>query len=204
MKAFKFGSLAMAVALLSACGGGGSSPDDPSVEPATPTSPTEVTKTGVFTDSAVANIQYHTATQSGFTSGLGEYEYVEGETVTFSIGGIALPPVPATGRITPADMTDGGSSADQLTNILRLLQSLDEDGNPDNGITISDGHPRRRWKMPCWSWINPLPTFEAQFADEVAICYEQNADQCGRCRIPFLCFSAGRPARKLDLCRTRR
>ncbi|HEY9120519.1 MAG TPA: hypothetical protein VIN33_12230 [Marinobacter sp.] len=167
MKAFKFGSLALAV-VLSGCGGGGSSSDEPSGEPATPPSPTEVTRTGVFTDSAVANIQYQTATQSGYTSALGEYEYVEGETVTFSIGGIALPPVPATGRITPADMTDGGSSADQLTNILRLLQSLDEDGNPDNGIAITDG-THQALENAVLVLDQPAATFETQFADEVAI-----------------------------------
>ena len=30
-----------------------------------------------------------------------------------------------------------GNDADVVTNVLRLLQTLDDDGNPDNGITIS-------------------------------------------------------------------
>ncbi|MCG7198373.1 hypothetical protein MD273_01410 [Marinobacter pelagius] len=164
MKVFKFGSLALALAL-SACGGdnGSASSSAQTDDTAAP----EDTKTGVFTDSAVANIQYQTETQSGFTNALGEYEYVEGETVTFSIGGIELPPVPATGRVTPADMTAVESSTDQLTNILRLLQSLDEDGNPDNGITIT-AETHTALENALLVVDQPAAEFEAQFANEVA------------------------------------
>ncbi|KZZ29182.1 hypothetical protein A3754_23335, partial [Alcanivorax sp. HI0083] len=72
----------------------------------------------------------------GTTTALGEYNYVEGDTVIFSIGDTELPAVTATGRVTPADMAEG-NDADVVTNVLRLLQTLDDDGNPDNGITIS-------------------------------------------------------------------
>lgn len=163
MKVIKFGSLALALAL-SGCGGGGSS----STTVTEDTTTQENTKTGIFTDSAVANIRYQTATQSDFTNALGEYEYVEGETVTFSIGGIELPPVTATGRITPADMTADTSSPDQLTNILRLLQSLDEDGNPDNGITITaDTHTALENAL--LDVDQPAAEFETQFANEVTV-----------------------------------
>ena len=98
---------------VSACGGGGDS-----------TTATETVSTGVFIDSAVEGLHYETATQSGTTNSLGEYDYLPGETVTFSIGGI-LP---------------GATSASNpvVTNIVRLLLSLDSDGDPDNGITISN------------------------------------------------------------------
>lgn len=133
MKTLKISSLALAVAL-TACGGGGSSSGGPSA----PTGPSTKSETGVFTDSAVAGINYQTnpGGLSGKTNALGEYNYVEGDTVTFSIGDTALPPVTATGRVTPADMADG-NDADVVINVLRLLQTLDDDGNPDNGITIS-------------------------------------------------------------------
>lgn len=163
MKVIKFGSLALAVAL-SGCGGSGSSSTTVTEDTTTP----ENTKTGIFTDSAVANIRYRTATQSDFTNALGEYEYVEGETVTFSIGGIELPPVPATGRVTPADMTAEASATDQLTNILRLLQSLDDDGNPDNGITITaDTHAALENAL--LDVDQPAAEFETQFANEVTV-----------------------------------
>lgn len=124
MKAFKISALALAVAL-TACGGGGSSSSGG-------------TETGVFTDSAVSGINYQTTpgNKSGKTNALGEYNYVKGDTVIFSIGDTQLPPVTATGRVTPADMADG-NDADVVINVLRLLQTLDDDGNPDNGITIS-------------------------------------------------------------------
>jgi len=125
MSAVKWSVPALAV-MLAACGG------DSSSDVFTPSKKSE---TGVFTDSAVAGIFYRTESRSGYTNALGEYRYQEGETVTFSIGGTELPPVPATGRITPADMAVAGQP-DTVTNILRLLQTLDEDGNPDNGISI--------------------------------------------------------------------
>lgn len=130
MNTFKISSLALAVAL-TACGGGGSSSGGNEA-----TAPAATAK-GIFTDSAVAGINYTTSpgNQSGKTNALGEYSYVEGDTVTFMIGGTALPPIAATGRVTPADMSD---DADIVTNVLQLLQTLDEDGDPSNGITIGD------------------------------------------------------------------
>ena len=133
MNTYRLSSLALA-AVLTACGGGGSSSGGSGSE--TPAA----ANVGVFTDSAVAGIRYETSpgNKSGTTTALGEYDYLDGDTVTFSIGGISLPAVTATGRITPADMAST-EQADQVSNILRLLQSLDDDGNPDNGITISEG-----------------------------------------------------------------
>ena len=93
--------------------------------------------TGVFVDSAVAGIGYKTATQSGVTNAKGEYSYLTGETVTFFIGSIQFPPVAAKGTVTPLDLAQTTDINNQIvSNILVLLQSLDEDGNPNNGITI--------------------------------------------------------------------
>lgn len=119
---------------LTACGGGGSnggsSPsgnNQPSVQ------------TGVFLDSPVINIGYRTDTLESVTNNLGEYEYVEGETVIFFIGDLELPPVIAKGTVTPLDVAGSVDTSDPtVVNIIRLLQTLDEDGNPDNGITITE------------------------------------------------------------------
>lgn len=96
--------------------------------------------TGVFVDSAVAGIGYRTETKNGFTNNLGEYEYEEGETVTFFIGDLELPPVTAKGVVTPLDLagTDDLSNP-VVVNIARLLQSLDTDGDTSNGIQIPPG-----------------------------------------------------------------
>lgn len=115
---------------LTACGGGGSSND----------SDDHVTKkTGVFLDSQVINIGYKTETLSGITNQLGEYEYLSGERVTFFIGDLEFPSVKATEVITPLNIVGTqDTSAPTVVNIIRLLQTLDQDGNAENGITIAD------------------------------------------------------------------
>lgn len=118
--------LSMAALSLYGCGGGSSTP-------------AATVNTGVFIDSAVANVSYQTATQSGTTNAKGEFTYVDGETVTFSIGSLEFPPTTAQEMITPMTMAGATSVTDQTaTNIARLLQSLDSDGIPSNGITIAE------------------------------------------------------------------
>ncbi|AQT61275.1 fibronectin type III domain-containing protein [Cellvibrio sp. PSBB023] len=94
--------------------------------------------TGIFLDAAVANIGYRTATQEGFTNVNGEFNYRLGELITFYIGGLELPSVMAAEIITPLDIANVQSLEDnQVINILRLLQSLDKDGDASNGIEIT-------------------------------------------------------------------
>ncbi|WP_246841618.1 pectinesterase family protein [Cellvibrio sp. PSBB023] len=94
--------------------------------------------TGIFLDAAVANIGYRTATQEGFTSVNGEFNYRLGELITFFIGGLELPSVMAAEIITPLEIANAQSLEDnQVINILRLLQSLDKDGDASNGIEIT-------------------------------------------------------------------
>jgi len=100
---------------------------------------TPTTKTGVFVDSPVIGIGYKTETLSGATNSNGEYEFLPGETVTFFIGDLELPPTLATGTVTPLDLAaTQDTSNSTVVNIIRLLQTLDKDGDPDNGITITD------------------------------------------------------------------
>ena len=126
------GLLLMSTLSLAACGGGGGGGDS-----AVP--PAETVSTGIFIDSAVEGLQYATATQSGTTNSLGEYDFLAGETVTFSIGGILLGSTLAGPVVTPLSLVAGATSANHpvVTNIVRLLLSMDSDGDPDNGITIS-------------------------------------------------------------------
>jgi hypothetical protein len=122
-------------ALLSACGGGGG---DAAPAPTNPTNPSVLT--GVFVDSPVSGISYTTATQSGKTNAKGEFSYVAGEKVTFSIGSVQLPMVLANATVTPLDIAKTTDINNQVaSNIMVLLQSLDEDGTPANGISIPAG-----------------------------------------------------------------
>lgn len=129
-------SIYLAASLLVACGGGGGgsgSSDSP------PPAPPPATSTGVFLDSPVINIGYRTATQSGVTNAQGEYSYLPGETVTFFIGDLEFPAVAASGTVTPLELAGASNTNDPIVvNMIRLLQTLDRDGNPDNGITITE------------------------------------------------------------------
>ncbi len=72
--------LIVILALLSACGGGSDDPPNPPV----------TASTGVFVDGVVVGLHYETPTFSGTTNNAGEYDFLPGETVTFSIGGVVL------------------------------------------------------------------------------------------------------------------
>ena len=96
-------------------------------------------RTGVFIDSAVSGLHYSTPSQNGTTNEKGEFTYLIGEQITFSIGDIHFPAVDADAIISPLDIfaTEDVNNT-SVTNMLRLLQSLDVDGIAENGIEISD------------------------------------------------------------------
>jgi hypothetical protein len=95
--------------------------------------------TGFFIDSPVSGLSYQTSGgRSGVTGPDGSYSYVEGETVTFFIGAVVFPTIEAGPRITPFTVFGTSDATDpRVVNLARLLQTLDTDGDPANGITIS-------------------------------------------------------------------
>ena len=105
-----------------------------------------VTKTGSFVDSEVEGIEYTSAdgsgetTFSGVTDENGSFNYYEGDTVTFNIGGIVIGSATAEPVITPVDLVDGAADETDstVTNIAKLLQTLDDNDNPEDGISITD------------------------------------------------------------------
>ena len=113
------------------CGGGSSSSDGGS-------SPTILS--GNFIDSPVEGIEYQTATQNGTTDAQGTFTYQSGEIISFYVGGVFLGSTLGKSVITPIDLVDGATDVyDQVvTNIAQFIQSLDEDENVFNGITISE------------------------------------------------------------------
>jgi hypothetical protein len=129
--------------LLSACGGGSDgsvspAPSDPSGSNGPSNDPAP--QIGMFLDAPVAGIAYRSVgkTEVKYTNADGEYEYQPGEQVIFSIGGIELPAVAATGVVTPLTVFATNDLTDpSVVNLARLLQTLDTDGNPENGITIA-------------------------------------------------------------------
>lgn len=96
---------------------------------------------GRLIDSAVSGMSYKVTAAdgsviaSGVTDGAGTFKYLAGETVTFSIGNIQLPPALAEATVTPVSMAQGGSGS-IASNVAYFLQSLDFDLDPSNGISI--------------------------------------------------------------------
>lgn len=146
--------------LLTACGGGSSSSAADVTEEQSDSrgglveqdeeGTTEQSKTGNFVDSPVSGIQYRTSTFSGVTDMAGSFEYNTNEIIEFSIGSLVLGAAVADSTVTPLELgTLNGSlengaldyqsnRQDRATNTLRLLQTLDSDSYPENGITISE------------------------------------------------------------------
>ncbi|VAW64147.1 hypothetical protein MNBD_GAMMA09-1301 [hydrothermal vent metagenome] len=104
----------------------------------TPTA-TVTPSTGVFIDSVVSGLHYQTDSASGDTNVAGEFKYLPGETITFSVGGIALGSAKAASVLSPLDLvpTAQDITDTEVTNIVRLLMTLDSDGDETNGISIA-------------------------------------------------------------------
>ncbi|HIJ82926.1 MAG TPA: hypothetical protein HPQ00_01845 [Magnetococcales bacterium] len=100
--------------------------------------PAEV-KVGKFLDGPTDGLLYRTSgNDTGATDSKGQFTYVDGETVTFYLGSLPLGSTTARGVVTPSDLVVGGhTNHEEVVNLSRFLQTLDEDGDPDNGITIS-------------------------------------------------------------------
>jgi len=92
-------------------------------------------QTGVFQDAAaVEGLSYETATMSGETNTDGEFAFNAGERIIFSLGGLDLPGVQAVRNVTSRTLLAGNEAA--AADLSRLLQSMDEDGNLENGIRL--------------------------------------------------------------------
>ncbi len=111
------------------CGGGGDLENEPKVT------------TGYFIDSAVAGADYNTTSGlKGTTDKFGKFKFISGDEVEFRIGKVVLGKAKpkleddGVGVVTPKELAKGNETLETL--ILQLLQSLDKDNNPNNGITI--------------------------------------------------------------------
>ncbi|MDO8794302.1 MAG: CocE/NonD family hydrolase, partial [Vicinamibacterales bacterium] len=100
-------------------------------------------RTGVFAG-PIIGLKYQTPTVSGVTNVKGQFQCRDGELIVFSIGGgLRLGAWHCANRINLAhlDPDIAGDIAKmkgyRLTNIARLIQSLDEDGVVENGVTIT-------------------------------------------------------------------
>jgi hypothetical protein len=93
---------------------------------------------GQFKDSNTKGLNYVSGDLSGVTSEDGTFEFKIGGTVTFSVGAVELGTATGKAVMTPVDLVpDGSSSSPAVQNIVRYLMTLDSNGDPSDGITIS-------------------------------------------------------------------
>jgi hypothetical protein len=124
---------ASVIAMLAACGG--SSDDDDRGGGGADQ------RSGVFLDSPVENLFYESS-QPGLTDRAGTFVYRGSEAASFFVGPLLLGTVPGQPLVTPLTLVpaaNGDVTHPRVTNIAVLLQSLDEDLDPDNGIRLP--HP---------------------------------------------------------------
>lgn len=86
--------------------------------------------TGYYVDSAVEGVDYTTSTGlSGITGSDGAFSFHGGDSVTFKIGDLVLR--------TQSGLTAGGTIQEDDDETITFLQSIDSDGNANNGITLT-------------------------------------------------------------------
>ena len=99
-----------------------------------------IEKYGKFVDAPVEGLTYTTSSGvNGTTDNEGNFRYYLGDSVTFSLGSITFPPITPTGTIvSPVDLVGASSPSDPAAiAVARIIQSVDGDGDPENGITVS-------------------------------------------------------------------
>jgi hypothetical protein len=110
-------SLALgAILALNACGGGSSS---------------VATGDAYYLDSAVAGVNYKCGSVEGITDKDGKFTFEEGQSCTFYLGDVKLREMDA------SVLEDGKKIVEEDVQVATILQSLDVDGNPDNGIELT-------------------------------------------------------------------
>ena len=93
---------------------------------------------GVFLDSPVKGLSYSSDSHKGTTNTRGAFYYEADEEITFSIGSIVLGSTKGEKIISPLQLVIGADSVEHpsISNMIRLLQTLDRDGDSTNGIEV--------------------------------------------------------------------
>lgn len=88
---------------------------------------------GKFKANNVQGLGYESGAQSGVTGADGGFDYTQGESVTFVVGGVTLGSGEGKPIMTPLDLA---ATDVEIINTTRFLMVLDEDAAPVNGINI--------------------------------------------------------------------
>ncbi len=134
IRKFTLGSI---VLLLAACGGGDSDSDSYVHEPAAiDTVPDN--STGVLLDSPIEGIKYQSLSHSGITDISGHFIFNPSEKVSFYIGDVLIAEIFPEKIVTPQLlMSSSDPRSETVLNFIRLMQTIDDDDNADNGIKVT-------------------------------------------------------------------
>ncbi len=97
---------------------------------------------GVFAG-PIRGLRYQTPTLAGLTDDHGRFQYRAGESVTFLVGGLVLGGTKGALRVNLAQLVDRSDGKVErlrdpmVTNLARFVQTLDDDGDYENGVTIA-------------------------------------------------------------------
>lgn len=138
-------ALSCLILSLAGCGGGGggggasSTPSSQTTPTPVATSSSTTSSVGAFVDSAVQGLTVKHADGSTATTGSnGQFAYTAGETLSIYLGNLKLADVKGQSLVTPLTLFNTSNLTDvRVVNLLRLLQTLDTDSDPSNGITLS-------------------------------------------------------------------
>lgn len=144
-----FGASILSLAILAGCGGGGDG-TAPAAGGGGAGGGGGTTTSGQLTNSPIDGVSYSAAPSglTGTTMNGGMFDFQAGDTVTFNIAGLEIA-VPGGTRITPQTLAEelaegamdpAAAQANILANLTTLFQTLDNDGDPENGaIEIRQG-----------------------------------------------------------------
>jgi hypothetical protein len=94
---------------------------------------------GHFIDSPVGGLSFETPTNAGKTDESGGFDYFPGERVELAVGSVHLGTPLADHKVSPLDIYENADTDDpRVINMARLLQSLDADAAPQEGILITE------------------------------------------------------------------
>ena len=173
MRRFTLGSIITATLLLSGCGGGGSSSNDSTPEAPKATTnetPTTISKgIGHYVDSAVEGVEYICGDTTGVTDENGTFTFEENKNCTFSLGDVKLREVNA------SSLSNDMILVEDDVAVARFLQSLDSDGNAENGIKIDNSTK----EVLSTKNVTTIPTSDDDVAD-VVIAMQSNSEYQGQ------------------------
>jgi cyanophycinase len=141
---------------LAACGGSGSTP---------PPTDLPATQTGQLID-PVAGLSFETSSGlTGQTDAQGKFQYRIGDRISFYASKLPLGASDAAVLVTLAQLANATASDTSTLNALQLLHSLDEDGNPANGIQLSANTLSRLANLP--AALRPLSMSDSELQTQV-------------------------------------